>query len=95
MSKRVLQGVVVSDKMQKTVVVQVERRVMHSLYHKYLRKYKKYSAHDAEGLCHIGDVVEIQECPPISKTKKWLVISCKSTSQSKNTNEPTALTQEI
>jgi small subunit ribosomal protein S17 len=94
MSKRVLQGVVVSDKMQKTVVVQVERRVMHSLYHKYLRKYKKYSAHDAEGACRMGDVVEIQECPPISKTKKWEVISRKET-QSNGANESTASAQEI
>ncbi len=78
MSKRVLQGIVVSDKMQNTVVVQVERRVLHALYHKYLRKYKKYAAHDAEGVCRMGDVVEIRECPPISKTKKWEVISRKA-----------------
>ena len=68
MPKRILQGVVVSDKMDKTVVVQVERRVMHPVYKKYIKSSKKYHAHDENNACKVGDVVRIQECRPISKT---------------------------
>ena len=74
MPKRVLEGVVVSDKMDKTVVVEVERRVQHPIYKKFIRRSKKYAAHDAANLCRIGDTVRIEECPPISKRKTWLVI---------------------
>lgn len=74
MPPRVLQGVVVSDKMDKTVVVLVERRVRHPLYGKIVRRSKKYKAHDPENRCTTGDVVKIRECPPISKDKHWLVI---------------------
>lgn len=74
MSRRVLSGRVVSDKMDKTVTVLVERRVMHPLYKKFIRRSKRYAAHDEENLCKAGDVVRIEECPPISKRKAWLVI---------------------
>lgn len=74
MAQRILQGVVVSDKMEKTVVVRVERKLRHALYGKILRRSKKYKAHDQENLCHVGDVVRIRECPPISKDKHWNVV---------------------
>jgi small subunit ribosomal protein S17 len=74
MPKRVLTGRVTSDKMDKTVTVLVDRRVMHPLYKKFIRRSKRYAAHDEANLCKIGDTVRIQECPPISKRKTWLVI---------------------
>ncbi len=75
MPRRILQGVVVSDKMDKTVIVQVERRVMHPIYKKYIKRSKKYAAHDEANVYKIGDVVHIQECRPISKRKTWEVVS--------------------
>ncbi len=75
MPKRILQGVVVSDKMDKSVVVRVERRVMHPVYKKYIKRSKKYTAHDENNLCKVGDVVQIIESRPISKTKTWVVVS--------------------
>jgi small subunit ribosomal protein S17 len=75
MPKRILQGVVVSDKMNKTIVVQVERRVMHPIYKKFVRRTKKYSAHDEGNVHKVGETVRIQECRPISKRKRWEVIS--------------------
>jgi small subunit ribosomal protein S17 len=75
MPKRILQGVVVSDKMDKTIVVQVERRVMHPIYKKFVRRTKKYAAHDEGNVHKIGETVRIQECRPISKRKRWEVIS--------------------
>jgi small subunit ribosomal protein S17 len=74
MPKRVLSGRVTSDKMDKTVTVLVDRRVMHPLYKKFIRRSKKYAAHDEANLCKVGDTVRIEECPPISKRKTWLVI---------------------
>jgi small subunit ribosomal protein S17 len=74
MPKRILQGVVVSDKMDKTVVVSVERRVMHPIYKKFIRRSKKYHAHDENNTFKAGDTVRIRECRPISKTKTWEVI---------------------
>jgi small subunit ribosomal protein S17 len=74
MPKRVLQGVVVSDKMDKTVVVLVERRVMHPVYKKIIRRSKKFAAHDETNKFKIGDQVRIQECRPISKRKRWIVM---------------------
>ncbi len=71
MPKRILQGTVVSDKNDQTVVVKVERQVMHRLYKKYIGKSKKYHAHDAENKFKIGDTVRIQECAPRSKLKRW------------------------
>jgi small subunit ribosomal protein S17 len=70
-----MQGVVVSDKAEKTVVVKVERRVKHPLYKKYIRRSKKYVAHDETNIRKVGDIVRIQECKPISKRKCWEVIA--------------------
>jgi small subunit ribosomal protein S17 len=74
MPKRVLTGRVISDKMDKTVTVLVERRVMHPIYKKFIRRSKMYAAHDEANLCKEGDVVRIEECRPISKRKSWQVI---------------------
>src|SRR5689334_13355392 len=74
MPKRVLTGTVVSDKGDKTVVVRVERRVKHPLYGKIIRLSKKYHAHDAANEFHIGEIVRIEECAPISKLKTWKVV---------------------
>jgi len=75
MPRRVLQGVVVSDKMDKTIVVKVERKVKHPLYKKFIRRSKKYAAHDEGNAAKIGDVVKIRECRPLSKLKSWEVIA--------------------
>jgi len=75
MPKRILQGVVVSDKMDKSVVVRVERRVMHPVYKKYIKRSAKYTAHDEHNACKVGDVVQIMESRPLSKTKTWVVVS--------------------
>ncbi len=75
MSRHVMQGVVVSDKMDKTVVVKVERRVKHPLYKKYIKLSKKYVAHDEENAVRTGEVVSIRECRPISKHKRWEIVS--------------------
>ncbi|MDE1174603.1 MAG: 30S ribosomal protein S17 [Parvibaculaceae bacterium] len=74
MPKRVLQGVVVSDKNEKTIVVQVERRFIDRLLKKIVRRSKKYHAHDESNNRKVGDVVRIRECRPLSKLKKWEVI---------------------
>jgi small subunit ribosomal protein S17 len=66
-------GVVVSNKMQKTVVVEVQRLVMHPLYHKYLRRRSRFMAHDEKSECKVGDRVLIQECRPLSRHKRWMV----------------------
>lgn len=75
MPKRVLQGTVVSDGTDKTVTVRVERRVMHPIYKKFIRRSKKYAAHDPENAFKVGDQVRIQECRPHSKTKRWEVLA--------------------
>ena len=74
MPKRVLSGVVVSDKMEKTVVVQVSRRVAHPIYKKTIVRSKKYAAHDEQKKFKMGDKVSIIESAPISKTKRWKVV---------------------
>jgi small subunit ribosomal protein S17 len=74
MPRRVLQGEVVSDKSDKTVVVKVERTYKHPLYKKYIKKDKKYSAHDENNMFKIGDFVQIRECAPKSKTKTFEVV---------------------
>jgi len=74
MPKRILQGTVVSDKADKTVVVLVERRVRHPLYGKIVRRSKKYHAHDEANAIQAGDIVRIEECRPISKSKSWRVL---------------------
>ena len=75
MPKRVLQGVVVSDKNDKTVVVRVERRFAHPLLQKTVRRSKKYKAHDETNQYTTGDIVSIEECAPISKDKRWKVVA--------------------
>jgi small subunit ribosomal protein S17 len=74
MPRRILQGVVVSDKGDKTVVVEVERRLMHPIYKKFIRRSKKYHAHDEQNKFKTGDTVRIRECAPISKLKRWVVV---------------------
>ncbi|MGH6947082.1 MAG: 30S ribosomal protein S17 [Kiloniellales bacterium] len=74
MPRRVMYGVVVGDKRDKTVTVLVERRVMHPLYKKFIKRSKKYQAHDEADSCKVGDKVRIRECRPLSKTKCWEVV---------------------
>lgn len=72
--RKTLRGYVVSDKMDKTVVVRVDRRFSHPLYKKVITRSKKYMAHDAENSCHVGDFVEIMETRPLSRHKRWRVV---------------------
>jgi len=74
MPKRVLQGIVVSDRADLTVSVRVERRIKHPIYGKFIRQSKKYAAHDPSNRFKLGDMVRIQECRPLSKTKRWEVL---------------------
>ena len=75
MPRRIMQGVVISDKMDKTIVVKIERKIKHPLYKKYIRRTKKYAAHDEANVAKIGDIVRIRECRPLSKRKHWEVLS--------------------
>ena len=75
MPRRILQGTVVSDKGDKTVIVSVERRVMHPIYKKFIRRSKRYAAHDERNQHKVGDVVRIAECRPISRTKRFEVMA--------------------
>ena len=72
--QRTTTGRVVSDKMDKSVVVLVERMVRHPVYGKFIKRSKKMHVHDADNTCNVGDVVQIQECRPISKTKSWELV---------------------
>ena len=75
MPKRILSGVVVSSNSNKTIIVNVTRRIKHKLYKKIIRQTKKYHAHDEKNEFNVGDVVSIIETKPISKLKKWKVLS--------------------
>ena len=75
MPKRILQGVVTSDQNEQTVTVSVERRFTHPVMKKTVRKSKNYRAHDPQNQFKVGDIVRIQECAPISKSKRWEVIA--------------------
>ena len=77
MPKRVLEGVVVSDKMDKTIVVKVERRIQHPIYKKFIRRSKKYHAHDEANVFKgkIGEIVRIEETRPSSKLKRWALVA--------------------
>lgn len=75
MPRRVMQGVVVSDSADKTIVVKVDRRFPHPLYKKYIVRSTKFMAHDADNRCKIGDIVKIRECRPLSRRKRWEVIT--------------------
>lgn len=68
-------GTVISNKMDKTVVVKVERLILHPKYHKYIRRQNKFKAHDALNSCQVGDRVLIEESRPLSKTKRWVVVT--------------------
>jgi small subunit ribosomal protein S17 len=74
MPKRILQGIIVSDKGDKTVVVNVERTFLHPLLKKIVRRTKRYHAHDESNTFNVGETVSIQECPPKSKLKRWEVV---------------------
>ena len=74
MPRRVLQGTVVSDVNDKTVIVRVERRIMHPVYKKYITRSKRYAAHDPDNGCKTGETVWIRECRPLSKTKRWEIV---------------------
>lgn len=78
MPKRILQGIVVSDAQDKTVIVRVERRVMHPVYKKFVSRSKKYAAHDEDNRCKVGEAVQIEESRPISKRKSWVVLGAAS-----------------
>jgi small subunit ribosomal protein S17 len=75
MPKRILTGTVTSDKNEQTVTVSVERRFKHPVLQKTIRKSKKYRAHDANNTFKVGDTVRIQECAPVSKSKRWEVVA--------------------
>jgi len=75
MPKRILQGIVVSDACDKTIIVRVERRVMHPIYKKFISRSKKYAAHDETNRYRAGDRVRIEESRPLSKRKHWVVLS--------------------
>ncbi len=75
MPKRILQGVAVKDARDKTVIVRVERRVMHPVYKKFINRSKKYAAHDETNRFKAGDIVRIEESRPISKRKRWIVLT--------------------
>jgi small subunit ribosomal protein S17 len=72
--QRTIEGRVISDKMNKTIIVQVERKVKHPLYGKYVRRFSKMVAHDEDNNCRIGDLVLIQQSRPLSKTKRWKLV---------------------
>ncbi len=71
--QKVREGVVVSDKMDKTVIVAIVRQVKNSMYGKYVRRTKKYTAHDEKNTCKVGDLVRIAEVRPLSRNKRWTV----------------------
>ena len=73
-NKRTVTGTVVSNKMDKSIVVEIVRKVQHKLYKKYIKRKKRFHAHDAENACQIGDVVKIEESRPLSKTKTWVLV---------------------
>ena len=73
-NKKTLVGTVVSNKMQKTIVVRIERRKLHPLYKKYITRTKKIKAHDEGNLCQIGDLVKVIESRPLSKDKRWRLL---------------------
>ena len=71
--RKTRQGPVISSRMDKSVVIVVERKIKHKLYGKYVRQRVKYMAHDEDNACNVGDIVMIEECRPLSKNKRWLV----------------------
>jgi small subunit ribosomal protein S17 len=88
-------GPVVSTKMQKTIVVQVSRRVPHPLYKRIVTKHKKFYAHDEEGTAHVGDIVRIVECRPLSKLKRWKLEEVVRRTALVGTAQPSALDVKV
>ena len=88
MPRRILEGDVVSDKMDKTVTVLVERRFKHPMYKKYVKRTDKYAAHDESNAFKVGDRVQIEECRPISKRKTWRVVTPAGVSSKKEVSAP-------
>ena len=86
MPKRILQGAIISDKSDKTVIVKVERRFTHPLFKKTVRRSKNYKAHDENNVFKMGDQVQIQESKPISKDKCWIVITERRIVKEKSTD---------
>ena len=80
--RKTRQGLVVSDRMDKSIVVRVERTIEHPLYKKIIRRSKRYHVHDASNQCKIGDTVNIMECRPLSRTKRWRLLKILSSSAS-------------
>ena len=95
MPKRILSGTVTSDKNDQTVTVLVERRYTHPLLHKTVRASKKYRAHDPENQFSVGDQVRIRECAPISKTKRWEVMTAEMTEQDDAARKEHAQAQQV
>jgi small subunit ribosomal protein S17 len=87
-------GTVVSDKMDKTVTVRVESLVEHQKYHKYVKRYRKFKAHDPKNLCKEGDRVLIEETRPLSKTKRWRVVTILERNIGRDVNIPTSDTAD-
>lgn len=77
-------GQVVSNKMDKTIVVKIERKMLHPVFKKFIKRTKKYVAHDQDNKCQVGDMVEIEETRPMSKTKRWKVVSIVSSIRSEH-----------
>jgi len=73
-NKRMIKGIVISDKMDKTIVIKTERLVKHPIFHKYVRRHAKYKAHDEKNQCKVGDTVVIIESRPVSKDKRWRMV---------------------
>jgi len=95
MPKRILDGEVISNKTDKTITVLVERRFMHPLYKKYIKKTDKYAAHDPANQCQIGERVQIVECRPISKSKRWTLVGADAAPEApKETKKPAAKKEE-
>lgn len=90
MPKRILEGNVVSDKMDKTITVLVERRFRHPVYKKYIKRTDKYAAHDEANAFKVGDRVQIEECRPVSKRKTWTVITAAAGTPEKATKKAVA-----
>jgi len=85
--RKVREGIVVSDAMDKTVVVRVERRVAHPLYKKVVRRFKKFLAHDERNTAKVGDLVRIEETRPLSKRKRWRVIAILQRAETEESKE--------
>src|SRR5690348_7717344 len=90
MPKRILQGVALRDARDKTVIVRVERRVMHPVYKKFIMRSKNYAAHDENNVFKAGDVVRIEESRPISKRKRWVVLTGNAPGEEKAATEKPA-----